>query len=101
MDEQRERATQFMQVEDLRDLCNQVQVDPVAWEKSKDTKSSNKPLATQAPNRPKGPRCNNYTPFIFPRAKILQEVFSPTYYHPQRRNYPSQCRWTQALPIPS
>jgi len=46
-------------MEDIRHFPKQVQVDPVVGEKSKDVRSSGKPLLAKAHKRPKRPKLSN------------------------------------------
>ncbi|XP_027911679.1 uncharacterized protein LOC114170401 [Vigna unguiculata] len=73
MDEMRERATKFIQMEDMQEF----RVKKRAKEDATSQKSAprpSKPLAR--PNEKRTPKFTTYTHLAVPRAKILQEAFS-------------------------
>jgi len=73
MEEMRERAAKFIQMEDMQEFrAKKREKEDGAFQKS--APRSSKPLAR--PSEKKTPKFTTYTPLVVPRAKILQEAFS-------------------------
>jgi len=73
MEEMRERATKFIQMEDMQEFrVKKREKEDAAVPKT--TPRPNKPL--NRPSERKAPRFTTYTPLVVPRAKILQEAFN-------------------------
>jgi len=73
IEEMRERATKFIQMEDIQEFrMKKREKEDAAVQKT--TPRPGKPLAR--PGERKAPKFTTYTPLAVPRAKILQEAFS-------------------------
>jgi len=74
MEEMRERATKFIQMEDMQEFRVKKREKEDAAAPKPAAPRPNKPLAR--PGEKKPPKFTKYTPLAVPRARILQEAFS-------------------------
>ncbi|XP_068482612.1 uncharacterized protein [Phaseolus vulgaris] len=82
LDELRQRASKFMQMEELREFRNRVRID---GSERKQTEKDSRPMVRRAREEFRSRRFQQYTPLNTNRARVLQEAMSTELIPPPRK----------------